>query len=248
MAPSTRSAVRAYAIAEGGLLAALSALLSIVGGILPAGGLLFRIAACVPVVRVTARHGRRAGAATSVVVGMLFATVFGPLSGLFRFVQLAGFAVSLGWAQRRRWDAISAVALAAGGGAMTSVLGIAESYVVTGINPIAAGRLQLSLALDGVAAALPRVYAFLQVGAGVRAWAAGSLATLRLWLPTLSVLALAAFVAAYALGFAVLLYAADRAAARRVGDPLPQLPRVVEVALGIGLRWLAALRGRAGAR
>lgn len=240
--------MRAYAIAEGGLMAALSALLTIVGGILPAGGLLLRIAACVPVARVTARHGRRAGAATSVVVGLLAATVFGPLAGLFRLVQLGGFAVTLGWAQRRSWDAIAAVAFSAAGGAVTAVLSILESAVVTGINPLTATQVQFRLSLDTAAAVLPRAYAMLHVGAGLQAWVAGWLATLRASIPTLSVLALAGFVVAYSIGFAVLLYVADRAAARRVGDPLPQLPRLVEAALAIALRWVSMLRGRAGAR
>ena len=224
---------RAHGIAEGGLLAALSALVSIVARLLPVGGLLFHIAAAVPVVRVTARHGRRAGAATAAVVGLLLATVFGPLSGWNTFVSLFGFAVVLGWARRRGFGTVPTVLWAALGGALTVLVSIAESFAITGVQPLAATRLQLGLVLDGVVAVLPRIYHDLHIGANWQAWVAGWIALARMWLPTLSLLAMAAFVAAYGLGFATLLYAFDVAVARRLGDPLPRLPRLVTAGLDV---------------
>jgi hypothetical protein len=237
-----------HAVAEGGLLAALSASLLLVGRVLPAGGLLFRVAGLVPVVRVTARHGRRAGAASAAVVGLLLAAVFGPLAGWGAFLSLAAFGVSLGWARRRRWDAAWAVAFTALAGAATVPLSLAETYLVTGIHPLAAAQAQLRVLLDAAVAELPRLDAALRVGAGLQARMAAWAAMARAWLAALTVLAVAALAAARALVLALLLYGADVALARRMGDPPPRLPRMAEAALALAGRLAARLRDRTGQR
>lgn len=239
------SAPRASALAQGGLLAGIAGLLALAREMLPVGGLLVHVAAVVPIVLVTARHGRRAGVAAATVASFLVAAVFGPFAAVSAWLSFLVYGVTVGWARRRVWGLGGTVGLAAALGFDASLVMLVESAVVVGINPFIAARAEIQVLLATGAGALLSVSRLLHTGPGLQARAFALLALGRAWLPQITVLAVLGALVAYAVGFALLCYAADRVLARRLGEGLPPLglPLAGERLLGWAERNLKRVPG-----
>jgi len=126
--------LRTRAIAEGALMAAITAFLAIAGLYIPFMQLMIFFVWTIPAVLVIIRHGAVAGVLSITVAGFLIMLIAGPMRAFFAVLQFGGLALVYGYAFSRRWQA--GTTLLAGSAAMiASTLALYYIvYLVTGIN------------------------------------------------------------------------------------------------------------------
>lgn len=93
-------------LTQGALLASLTAVLLIVGTLLPVIGVFLLMAAAVPISVLVVRQGLSVGIMGSVIVALLVTILFGPLIGLSYSLEYMGMAVVIGWMLLNRKSAV----------------------------------------------------------------------------------------------------------------------------------------------
>jgi len=122
------------AIAEGALMAVITAMLALAGLYIPFMQFAVFFIWTIPSVFVIVRHGLTAGVISIVVAGLLILMLAGPLSAIIAVVQISGLALVYGHAFRKCWRA--GVTLLAGTFTMivSTLLLYYIVFLVTGIN------------------------------------------------------------------------------------------------------------------
>lgn len=131
---NTSSSLNTRAIAEGALMAVITAMLALAGLYIPFMQFAVFFIWTVPSVLVIVRHGTTAGIISIVVAGLLILMLAGPLSAIIAVAQIGGLAIVYGYSFRKRWKA--GVTLLAGTFMMiaSTLLLYYIVFLVTGIN------------------------------------------------------------------------------------------------------------------
>ncbi len=103
------NSLRTQALAEGALLAALTAILGLAGIYLPFIRLFTDMLWTIPIVVVTVRHGLKTGAVSLGVAGILILVLAHPLSAFFLLLQFGGLALFYGVAFKKGYKPASAL-------------------------------------------------------------------------------------------------------------------------------------------
>lgn len=133
---NTSSSLNTRAIAEGALMAVITAMLALAGLYIPFMQFAVFFIWTVPSVLVIVRHGITAGIISIVVAGLLILMLAGPLSAIIAVAQISGLAIVYGYSFRKRWKA--GVTLLAGTFIMivSTLLLYYIVFLVTGINSL----------------------------------------------------------------------------------------------------------------
>ncbi|MCR4440610.1 MAG: YybS family protein [Peptococcaceae bacterium] len=126
--------LRTKAIAEGALMAVITAFLAVAGLYIPFMQLLIFFVWTIPGVLVIVRHGPAAGILSIAVAGFMILIIAGPMRAFFAVLQFGGLALVYGYAFSRRWQA--GVTLLAGSAVMivSTLVLYYLVYLLTGIN------------------------------------------------------------------------------------------------------------------
>lgn len=136
MTPHVNSSPQTRAMAEGALMAVLTAILALVGIYIPLLNLLTNLVWTIPVVLVTVRHGLLTGVMSITVAGFLIFMLSSPVTALYMILLFGGLALVYGYAFHKGFN--PGITLAAGAVTVIISLIIASvfSFLVTGINPL----------------------------------------------------------------------------------------------------------------
>lgn len=128
---------RTASLTEGALLAALTALVALLVALLGSPGL---VAAPLPLFVLTYRRGVRTAVLSAVVAGLALSPFFGFPQGLLFVAAFAPVGVVQGWVARRGGGEVAGRAVLAGAavGVAVTVLSLAVSRFVIGIDPLEA--------------------------------------------------------------------------------------------------------------
>jgi len=95
------NSLRTQALAEGALMAAITAILGLAGIYLPFIRMFTDLLWTIPIVIVTTRHGMTAGAVSLGVAGLLIFTLAEPLQAVFLILQFGALAIFYGYAFKK---------------------------------------------------------------------------------------------------------------------------------------------------
>lgn len=122
--------VSTRALTEAGLLAAITAVMALLGQVVPVLPLLIPV----PIVLIAVRHGFRTALMTTAVVGLLLAYVLGPGAALFQTVSFGSVGLAIGWGATRRWEAGGTLLLTAAALLLTLALSLSISVFIAGVD------------------------------------------------------------------------------------------------------------------
>lgn len=106
--------LRTRALAEGALLATLTAVLGLAGLYMPFIRLFTDLVWPIPIIVVTVRHGLHTGVISLGVAGVLLLVMAHPLTVCLLLLQLGGLALFYGVAFRRKWQPLKTLVVGAG--------------------------------------------------------------------------------------------------------------------------------------
>lgn len=140
---NSTSSLNTRAIAEGAIMAVITAMLALAGLYIPFMQFAVFFIWTVPTILVIVRHSITTGLVSLVVAGLLIFMLAGPLSAVIAVVQISGLALIYGYAFRKRWKA--GITLVSGTAAIiaSTLLLYYIVFLVTGINNLdLAGQLK----------------------------------------------------------------------------------------------------------
>lgn len=130
------SSPRTQAVAEGALLAVLTALLALTGIYIPLLNIVTNLVWTIPIILVTVRHGLPTGFMSLTVAGLLIFLLSSPVTAVFMVIMFGGIALVYGYAFHKKIK--PGMTLLAG--AVTVIISFLAasvfSFLVTGINPL----------------------------------------------------------------------------------------------------------------
>jgi len=121
------SGITVRALTEGALMAAVAALLGIIGIYLPVLALFTNLFWAIPIILVIMRQNMRLGVMSLVVAGALISLLAGPVQGLLLIVNLGGMALAYGYCFRHRLSPLRALLI----GTVTAALSTAATFILS---------------------------------------------------------------------------------------------------------------------
>lgn len=143
------SNITVRALTEGALMAALAALLGVIGIYVPFLALLTNLFWAIPIILVIMRQGMRMGIMSLVVAGALISLLAGPVQGLLLIVNLGGMALAYGYCFKKRLSPLRALLIGTVMAALSTAATIALSAVVANL-PLNQWMSDIKQALDEV--------------------------------------------------------------------------------------------------
>lgn len=121
---------------ESGILAAAAVVLALISFFIPVLGSFTVAVIPLPIIVLIMRHGVRWGIMATAVTVMLVGLFAGPLPAINIMALCGLLGITLGYAYRRRFAAVKAIALGAVAGIGALLVSIGVSFAAVGMNPI----------------------------------------------------------------------------------------------------------------
>jgi uncharacterized protein YybS (DUF2232 family) len=144
---SGNSGLTVNALTEGALMAALAALLGILGIYIPALALLTGLVWAIPIILLIMRHNLKVGIMGLVVSGFLISILAGPVQGFLLIINLGGMALAYGYCFKNQVSPLKTLFIGTVIAAVSTALVIILSAFAAGL-PIAEWHAQFKQAIN----------------------------------------------------------------------------------------------------
>ncbi|MCL5677066.1 MAG: YybS family protein [Firmicutes bacterium] len=139
-------------LVEGALLAAVTAVLALIGYAVP----LVPLFLPVPIVLIGMRHGLRLSLLTVIVVGLVLAVTLGPSTALLETIAFGSAGLAIGFGVHRQWPVTWTLVLTAAASAVATFLALALTFYLMGINQVSEMARAMAQAVSMTKALLAR--------------------------------------------------------------------------------------------